>query len=278
LPDSLREVQQRFFRLITAPESVEKALAAQGVPRADVERVIASDARKSAVERLDIYANMYFFRIRDVLAEMFPTVAAVLGEAAFHNLATDYLIEHPSSHPSLRNVGRALPRFLDAARRRSFGGTPSRPGWLADLARLEWARHDVFDAADAPALTLDALRETAPDAFAALPLKLIPALALVPVRYAAEEVWQSFTDESDYAPPPESPHELSVWRAGGDVFHRPLGPLESEALALIRSREETRFGHVCDWLTTRTDDEQQAAQSAFQLLAQWATDGILVAV
>jgi hypothetical protein len=272
----LREVQRRFFELITAPESVDKALVARGLSPADLERIIASDERKSAVERLDIYANMYFFRIRDVLAEMFPTVAAVLGEAGFHNLATDYLLIHPSTHPSLRNVGRALPVFLDGERRRSFGGTASRPGWLADLARLEWARHDVFDAADAEPLTMEALRATAPEAFAALPLRTFPALALVPARFSVEQIWQDVSDGNAWSAPDESPRVLAVWRTGvSEVLHRALEPLEAEALSRVVSSGDLRFGHLCDWLVARAADEQQAAQAAFQLLAQWATDGIL---
>jgi len=278
LPDSLREVQQRFFELITAPESVEKALAARGLSPADVERIIASDARKSAVERLDIYANMYFFRIRDVLAEVFPTVAAVVGEAGFHNLATDYLVEHPSTHPSLRNVGRALPAFLDAERRRSFGGTPSRPGWLADLARLEWARHDVFDAADAATLTMETLRATAPDAFAALALRLVPAAQLLRASFPVDQVWQAISDGEPVAPPAPSPRAFLIWRQkGNEVYHRRVDPLEESALERARARADLRFGHLCDWLAARAPDEQQAAQAAFQLLAQWATEGVIAA-
>jgi hypothetical protein len=276
LPDSLRDVQRRFFELITAPESVDKALATRGLTPADVERIIASDARKSAVERLDIYANMYFFRIRDVLAEMYPAVAAVVGEAGFHNLATDYLIEHPSTHPSLRNVGHALPAFLDACRRRSFGGTVGRPGWLADLARLEWARHDLFDAADAPPITMEALRSTAPDAFAALPLRLVPGARVIRLRFVVEDVWQAVSDESAVEPPEVAPHATLVWRQHvSDILHRPLDPIEAEALAQVTSRADMKFGHLCDWLVAHAPDEQQAAQAAFQLLAQWANDEIL---
>jgi hypothetical protein len=251
---SLREVQARFFGLITAPESVEKAMDAVGVTAAELEQVIASDARKSAVERLDIYANMYFFRIRDVLAELFPKLAAAAGEAAFHNLVTDYLVVHPSTHPSLRNVGRHLPAFLARERRRSFGTT----GAFADIAALDWARLDLYDAADAEPLTMDRLRALPPEAFAGLLLRMIPAYRLITLRYPVDDL---------------PPGPVLVWRQEGDVYHRVLETREAAALAQIG--DDTRFGHLCDWLSRELPDENEAAQAAFQLLAQWATDEIL---
>ncbi len=55
---------------------------------------------------------MYFFRIRDVLAEQFPGVAAALDEDRFHNLVTDYLVKMPPANPSLKLVGARLPSYL----------------------------------------------------------------------------------------------------------------------------------------------------------------------
>jgi hypothetical protein len=275
---SLASVEARLFALITAPEGVAAGLAALGLHRAELERVIASDTRASAVERLDIYASMYFFRIRDVLAEMFPRLARALGDAHFHNLVTDYLLACPSTHPSLRDVGRRLPAFLDGDRRRSFGGTRARPGWLADLARLEWARHDVFDLADAAPLSPERLRSRPPESFASLPLSLIPAHARVPVRFAVDDTWEALGTGSEAAEPPVAPRTLLVWRAGGDVYHRALEPLEAETLARIASHERPCLGHLCDWLAERIPDEPEAARSAFQLLSQWASEGVLIDV
>ena len=162
---TLREVQARLFALITAREGVAESLPAAGLTPADLERWVRSDAKQSAVEQLNLYAGMYFFRIRDVLAELLPaSLSAGGGKHHFHNLVTAYLEEHPSNHPSLRNVGERLPGFLASA------GDPERP-WLAELAALEWARHDLFDGPDAEPLTLERLRSLHPDAFGLLPLR-----------------------------------------------------------------------------------------------------------
>ncbi len=169
---ALAELQRRFFELVTGPQGIAQELARRGIPEPELAAIIAGDARASAVERLDVYANMYFFRILEVLRADYPKLAAVVGAETFHDLATDYLQAHPSRHPSLRFVGAALPDFLA---RHALGATRA---WLAELAALEWARVDVFDRADAEVLAHAALSALAPEAFAALALAPVPACAL----------------------------------------------------------------------------------------------------
>jgi hypothetical protein len=254
-------VQERFFRLITAPEGVVEGLKTMGLVERDVEEMICSDERRTGVERLDIYANMYFYRILDVLRDMYPKLTEAVGDAPFHNLITSYLLEYPSSHPSLRNVGEKLPAFLDAHQ------LPDRP-WLSDLARLEWARHDVFDLADADALTMELLRGLDPNAFAGLALPLIPALRIVRVKHSVEDTY----DDPSQAPA-AGRRTLLVWRQGSDVYHRATDEREAAALAMLE--RGTSFGLICEWLG-RELPEAEAPQAAFGLLAQWATDEILV--
>jgi hypothetical protein len=70
---TLTETQRLLWQLITAPEGVAAALAADGARggslRAHLVRTVRGDRGLEAVQRLDIYANMYFFRILDVLKE-----------------------------------------------------------------------------------------------------------------------------------------------------------------------------------------------------------------
>jgi hypothetical protein len=135
-PD-LRGVEELLWKLITAPEGVVRGAAElhrEGVLESqDLSFLVPPNDRLGSAEQLDIYADMYFHRLHDCLAEDFPVLLARLGGARFHNLVTDYLLAHPSTHFSLRELGRALAGFLDShALEREFPA-------LADLARLEWA-------------------------------------------------------------------------------------------------------------------------------------------
>lgn len=266
---ALAELQRRFFELVTGPEGVGRELAKRGLPEHALAALIADDAHASAVERLDVYANMYFFRILDVLRADYPKLAAVVGDAAFHDLATGYLQAHPSRHPSLRYVGASLPGFV-AAHALSEG----RP-WLGELAALEWARVDVFDRADADVLAREALAALAPERFAELPLAPVPACALVAAAFAVEDTWRAV--EAGAAPEPPAPaadgHAVLVWRRGVVVHHRAVERDERRALELLLPG--TTFGGLCAALGEALGSEQGAAELAARCLAQWLADELL---
>ncbi len=222
--------------------------------------------------RLDIYANMYFYRLLDILAGDFPKLAAVLGEAGFHNLATDYLLACPSRHPSVRNVGDRLADFLKAR----------EPAWHAELARLEWARVDVFDAHDDELLTAAALSQLPPEEFAALPLRPISALRRVEAQFAVDDLWpdadeNASADENANADESRTPAEdartILVWRQDSSVFHRALDPLEARAWTRI-DEGDACFGHICD-LVVEFVDGDEATLAALHLLQRWVADELL---
>jgi hypothetical protein len=247
-PD-LRGAQSLFWRLVSAPEGVAKALGSE-----DLSFLVHPDLRLGAVERLDIYADMYFYRLRDCLAEDFPKVAARIGAAHFHNLATDYLLAHPSRHFSLRELGRALPGFLPThSLERSFPA-------LADLARLEWARLDVFDDADSAPLTRQRLLAegaSAPETFA---LRLIPSARLLRLDACVLAHWKG-----DAAEPGETTG-VRVWRKGFGVHHRSTAADEEECLQSMASE-----GATLAQLGGMLGDAQRFAS----LLELWARDGLL---
>ena len=161
---SLRELQQRFHALATT-----------------CTRSVEGDTSDLLAGNFAVYARMYVDRLTDALAEDFPAVRAVLGPDEFCALAERYLRAHPPSHPSIRFAGAHMPEFLH---------THERP-WLADLARLELAMLDVFDAPDATPLTFDDVRALPPEALGALRIEPIPAARMIDVAYAVDEVWRA---------------------------------------------------------------------------------------
>src|SRR5580700_12173890 len=113
MPTELKELQCLLYRLITAPSGVAEGLAAEhDLGAGGLDAIVLGDDRLSAEARVDIYANMYFYRIRDALKEDFPATLAVLGDDNFHNLVTGYLIEYPPTEPSLYYCGQHLAAYL----------------------------------------------------------------------------------------------------------------------------------------------------------------------
>ncbi len=126
----------------------------------DATALVTGDARASGAERIHVYQHMYRARLIEALEGQFPRVSRWLDADAFAEVVAAYVTDEPSRHPSLRFIGRRFPDWL-AARAPAEARHPA----LADLARLEWAREDVFDAADQGTLTLETVRGWPPDRF-----------------------------------------------------------------------------------------------------------------
>lgn len=226
--------------------------------------VIGAGTALAPAERLQVYTRMYFWRIRDALAEDYPQLAELLGADAFADLLRAYLRRHPSAHPSLRHAGRHLPAFV------ATHPIDALPPWAADLARLEWARVDAFDAPDAEPLGKADLHAIAPADWATIRFAPIPALSVVACEWPVHDVW---ADPAGCRPEP-LPTILRVWRQDHRVFHARVDALEAEALARLLAGEP--FAIVCDVFGALAPEE--AASRAGGLLARWVEDGLLGAI
>jgi hypothetical protein len=210
--------------------------------------------------RLSIYAEAYFLRLRDVLLEDYPRVAAILGPERFDALVRDHLGDHPSTNPSISHVGRDLVATL--------ADRFDLPPYLADLARLERARVDVFVAPESGVLTADRLRQIPTECWPALRFSAIPALTIVRAKWPVHRLWND-----DGAPnPAPSPTFLRVWRAEDcRVFHAAMDLRELGALERLIAGEplETICAAFADLPAA------EAGYQAIALLARWLEDGII---
>lgn len=280
----LATLQRRLWRLLTAPDGVHAALAEAGDARgASLEPWLEGGARLPAADRLEVYANAYFHRVHDALAEDFGALACVLGEAAFHDLVTAYLLCHPPAHPSLRHAGARLPDFLsdDPSHDRGEGDAAAAPfvrrwPFVADLARLEWALVDAFDASDATPLARETLADVPPDAWEALRFALHPSAILLRVGWPVHRVREAWERAPDAVRAPErhEPTALLVWRRRERVLFRALEPDEATLLELVRGG--AAFGALCERLAEERGAAEAPARAA-ALLSGWIESELLVA-
>ena len=300
----LSRIQRWFWELITAPEGVEQGLArleaCGGASLGEIAEVVRGDDRLGPTERLGIYADMYFYRLRDSLAEDFPKLAAVVGGARFHNLVTDYLLAHPSRSWSLRYLGEALPGYLD---RHPIG---EEFPYVHDLARLEWARIETFDEEDAPPLERSAVTSLAPEAMEALTIGLVPASRLLALDWSVAAAWRQLEDQEGGAEPgtshsaavdgttcavsrPPVPVEaparkrtfLRVWRQEFAVYHRTIG--EDEHACLEELRSGATLPRLCDVMLASSrgaaadavEARPEAERRMAGLLDLWLREGLI---
>jgi hypothetical protein len=136
--------------------------------------------RLTAVERLEIYNRMYWFRVLDSLHEDCPGLRAALGERRFMRLAEAFLQKHPSKYWTLRDLPQRLAQFVRTEPR----WTAPQTDLCEDIARFEWAQVEVYDGAAFPVFTIDDLLDVNP---AKLRLNLQPYLQLLELRYPVDD-------------------------------------------------------------------------------------------
>jgi putative DNA-binding protein len=138
---NLSELQALLYPLITTP-GAKRIGNERDLAPGRIEMLVRGDRRLSASERVNIYANAYFYRLLDCLYEEFPATLAVVGPDNFAALVRDYLLRWPLTQPSIFYAGRYLPSFLR--------NHPLAKRWpfISELARLERAILDVFHTAD----------------------------------------------------------------------------------------------------------------------------------
>lgn len=100
--------------------------------------------RFAADQHLQIYRRNIITTLTAALGDVYPVVEKLVGTGFFAFAAHEYLRDHRPLSASLHDFGGAFAGFLAG-----FAPAASLP-YLADVARLEWAWHRAFHAADAP--------------------------------------------------------------------------------------------------------------------------------
>lgn len=268
---ALGDLQASFFRSIAASPgpSASECFDPALLKIVEMAKVVGRRGRLGPAGRLDIYAQMYWARLHDVLLEDFPRVAAILGAERFRAVVCAYLARNPSVQPSVRHIGDRFAEFLVTT-----SESAALP-FLADLARLEWARLAVFDAPDAQPLGAEHLRAVAPGDWPGLIFRLVPAVEFLHSAWPVHALWA--TAEGGL-PEGVEPAETAVrvWREGFMVYQASMDAREQLALARVVSGEP--FAGVCSALEPVTSSPEDAAREAAQLVLRWVEDGILAGV
>lgn len=228
--------------------------------------VIKSAEDFPATTRLRIYADAYRLRLIDALAHNYPRLRQLLGEAAFAQLALEYLAALPSTNNSVRWFGDRLASHLSRQPLRL-----EQP-WLAELARWEWATAAAFDAMDEQPLTLEAFAQSGAIAWEPLYLQFSASLQTLRLSTNAVSINQQLADEQGPAAPAvlDTPQDWLIWREEV-VRYRPMEAAEARAMATARMGA---FADMCAALC-EFHDAGQVPLIAAGMLKTWLAQGLI---
>ena len=218
-----------------------------------------------------VYRYAYGSRLVEALRNDHELLHSYLGDETFDEMGHAYVKARPSEHPNLRWFSRGLPEFLKSAE--PYCNHPV----LADLAALERALNDAFDAAEGEVLELTAMASFAPERWNDLTFRPHPSAARLDLFTNASAVWLAL--KNDETPPDaatlEEPSRILVWRQNTTPMFRELPP--EEAMMWDEAASGIPFGVLCEMLATYDDPDGAAARGAGYLHG-WITSGNLTAV
>jgi hypothetical protein len=236
---------------------------------------IAGNDVLSPVEQLEIYREQFWLRHTGSLVEDFPGVSGILGQDAWQRLSEEYLAAYPPASFTLRDLGARFPEFVE------------RSSWLdhhalcVDMAHLELAYLEIFDAADAPPLDPHKLASMPENAWEHAEIVVNPALRLLAVRYPVPRLRRllreaEVTLESVPIPEPEAAH-LVLYRTDRQLFH---DRLSAGASALLHAlQERVPLLPACERAQLEVPEEAEAiARDVGQWFQEWGARGFVIDV
>lgn len=174
--------------------------------------------RLSPAEQANIYRQQFWLRHTNILIDDFPGLSRLLGQKEWERVAESYLSEVGYSYFALRDLGRALPDHLT----RMTGLRHHE--LLIDMARLEWAYEDAFDAQDDPTLSAEKLAQMPPDSWPHARIQLSHSIHLLELRYPVARLRRDLKRD-DFKldreqPCAEEKQNLVVYRRDGTLWDK----------------------------------------------------------
>jgi hypothetical protein len=191
--------------------------------------------------RFGVHAHNTRVSLRKAVENVYPVTRRLVGADFFTTMADQFVAHHPPSHGWLSAYGTDFADFVAQYR------PAADLGYLADVARIEWARARAANAPDAPGLDLTALARMDPSALEGLPLSLHVAASLVYSPFPAFDIWRAHQHNSgddeqlaqiDLAIGPQT--TLVSRPAALEVGVALLGPGDAAFLSALA--EHSRFG------------------------------------
>jgi hypothetical protein len=256
--------------VVVHPGSVREALKSRAAARtlnpAKLHTVLLPSRTLSPEQRIAIYQEMYPLRMRDALANDYPGLEHFLGDR-FQVFVVAYTLAHPSMGYTLNRLGDHVPSFLGRQ-------TRLKPrGFLRDLARLELAVTEAFDAPQSPVLEAKALEGLPPDRLSRKRLVCVPSLRLVDLTWNAGDFLDTFRDEKHRRPKPRPKRMLQVVVRRDYSVYRFAVP-HPAFLVLSDIKAGRSIAAVAQRALSRRGDRRASADDFSGWFRLWTSEGL----
>ncbi len=273
LPE-LDQIERWMQALIMDPDGVRSGLRSQAAgnilpcTEESLEGLVLPSKQLDSVERLSIYGSMYFSRLIEILAEEFPTVRHLFGTELFGKVVRDYVTRHPSTHYSLTRLGSKFPGYLaDEA-----DDLPDRE-FAADVARVERAMEDVFDARRVEPIRFEDLTAIPVERWGDVRLQTTPALRLLQLDYPVNTFITAVREDRHMDIPAAAPAFVAVYRHNYRVWRIDL---DAQRFTLLDAlRQGGSLGSALDLCASLPEADPTSLMDAVSgWFREWTSEGL----
>jgi len=148
------------------------------------------DGRLPAERLFQVYRNNFWISTEEALADIYCVVKQLVGNRFFTFMVDHFLRSFPPRYGNMIELGGDLPVFLYEFK--PIEGLP----YLSDIARLEWAYHQVFHAVDARPFNTQTLAVIPPKKIPQLHFEISSSSRLVYSPFPIFEIWR--VNQPDY--------------------------------------------------------------------------------
>jgi len=270
----LEQIQRWMQALIMDADGVRSGLESEAAGKIlpcteeSLEGLVLPSQQLNSVERLSIYGNMYFWRLTEILAEEFPTVRHLFGPELFGKVVRDYVTRHPSTHYSLTQLGSKFPAYLaDEA-----DDLPDRE-FAADVATVERAMEDVFDARRAEPIQFEDLTAIPIERWGDIRLQIIPALRLLQLDYPVNTYITAVREDRQMDIPATAPAFVAVYRHNYRVWRIDLDLQKFTLLAALH--QGGSLGSALDLCASLPETDPASLMDAISdWFREWTSEGL----
>ncbi len=161
---------------------------------------------RPAGRRFSVYRNNVVHSLSEALASAYPVIQKLVGEEFFKAMANVFVRQFPPTSPLMFQFAPEFPVFLE-----TFPPVAHLP-YLPDVARLERARRQSFNAADADPIDGAILAVATPEQLMSAQLGLHPSMRVVMSKYPVMAIWEN--NNGTQKPLPKGGQDVLVCRPG----------------------------------------------------------------
>lgn len=266
----LDRIERWMYTVVTHPDGAEAKINAnlsQNDEQAlTLEQTVLPSDELTSLDRISIYANMYFWRLNEVISNEYPTVSHVLGEKLFNEVVKNYVTHHPSTYYNLNRLSIKFPQYLLT----ETNDIPHQE-FVAAVATVERAMEDMFDERHVERIPMETLQSIPDEKWADIRLQFNPALCLLELDYPVNTYMTAVREDRHMDIPQPEKTFVVVYRCNYKVWRVDLD--QDRYLLLSRLKDGETLGAALEACASLPDvDIDKLTANLGEWFKEWTAE------